>query len=317
MKQVNMRRENEENKVATETNFRPQEENEPIDESFKHPKKEENEEAQEDHIYNEENNSHHESEEDSKHSFDSSKASKVSKGISATLVTSAVVLVVASVVIVYKNFNKPDPTFEVTNLSFVNNNQEIGITYEVKTSKNDDNIPLTLEAVYLDSYSRVLDKQSLDISQVNTYQGTFSIAKYYDSNYIVKVVRTDHNSEKSLWESDTKFSRPKLTKFYSFYWDCHCTDPVSVVGEAAGKAYYQLKYLDDYDKWDKFKVNLVNKADTSITYTFDCEEPYNEKHLVDTLSKSGGEYDTKILATVKQDDGSSKQEVVYTTTVNI
>jgi hypothetical protein len=313
---------NEENKKTPDLVRHPQEENPtPQSDTFAHKKDEENPRPDEKENVEEENQIRskdgHEAESASRKQYNPQKVSNVSHAVSAGITTIAVVLVVASVFILGQDFFKKAPTYEVNDMTYRDDATGNGIVYDLTVKTNPDNIPLLLKSSYTDEFGRTKDSSSVDITATKTYTGMMPMMKYYGASYVVRIVRTDHNSEKTLWESSSKFSRIKETKFYGFYWDCHCTDTVEQAGEAAGKAYYQLTYVDDFAYWSNFHVRLTKVKDTSVTYDFACETPYSDRHLIETASKEGGQYTADILASSTEIGTTPKEETIYSLKVDI
>lgn len=315
-----MRNINEENKAAAP--LAPRRKNEenptPASDLSPRPKDEENPRPDDKETIEEENqirsNDAHstiEKKRNKQPDFSSAKSAKVSHVLSASIASIGIVLVVASVFFISKDFFKTKPTFEVTSASYVDNDSENGIAYNVEVSKNPDKVPLLLKMAYVDEFGREKDTASVDITDVKTYAGVLPALKYAEVNYTLKVVRTDHNSETVLWSNSATFSRVKESKFYGFFWECHCTD---TTGAAAGKAYYQLQFVDDFAKWDTYQVNLVKTTDATIRYSFACEAPYHDQHLVETITKEGGTYTATIVATPP---GGGTAETVYRKQVQI
>src|SRR5574344_679044 len=309
----------EENKITAPLVPRhPNEENStPSSDAASRPKEEENPRPDEKQTVEEENQlrsrDDRSAKEDSKKKkeYSPKKVASVSHAVSGGLATVAIVLVVASLVIIGKDFFKTAPSYTVNDVSYVDNATTNGIVYDLTVTKNPDKVPLILKSSYVDAFGRELDSSSIDITEAKNYAGSLPTMKYSDASYSLKIIRTDHNSQRTLWSSSSKFSRAKETKFYGFYWDCHCVD---LTGEAAGKAYYQLQYVDDFAHYGDFKVNLTKTTDKTVTYHFDCEKPYADRHLVETRSKEGGKYTADILMTPS---GGGTSEIVYTTTVSI
>jgi hypothetical protein len=319
-----MRNINEENKPIKELAPRhPQEENPtPKSDLSARPKDEENPRPDEKQSVEEDNQIRSKDDHSSqgpaskKKEYNPEKVSHVSHAVSASLASVAIILVVASVLIIGKDFFKTAPSYAVNSVSFVDSANANGIAYDVTVSKNPDKVPLTLKSVYADSLGRIKDSAAIDITEAKAYSGILPSMKYFNVNYVLEIVRTDHNSEQVLWKNAATFSRNKETKFYGFFWECHCTESAQTAGEAAGKAYYQLTYLDDFDYWSSFKVRLTKTTDASVSYTFACAEPYSERHLVDTLSKEGGTYLAEVIATSSRSSPSA-EETVYSHTVSI
>lgn len=242
-----------------------------------------------------------------------SQASKVSHAISGGLTVTAIVLVVAAV-IVGNSYFKTAPTFTVTSLNYVNTTTENGISYQISVTANKDKIPLVLKATYTDNLGIVKETLSQDITEVKDYSGTLPVMTYYGVDYVTKIVRTDLNSERVLWKNTTSFQRAKTTAMYPFFWECHCSD---TSGPAAGKAYYQLSFADDYSYWSNFRIRLTKKKDTTVTYTFACEKDYHAKHLVQTSDKEGGTYLAEVIADSTQDSAVSQETVILTQEISI
>jgi hypothetical protein len=309
-----MRNINEENKVPAELVRHPDEENTVAqDDLAPRGKDEENARPDETKRGDEENQIRSkdekvEPETKKKKQYNAKKVASVSHAVSASIASVAIVLVVASVVLIGQNFFKKAPTYTVNSISYVDNASRNGIAYDITVSTNPDKVPLLLKSVYQDNLGREKDSESLDITEAKNYKGILPSMKYYDATYLIQILRTDHNSATVLYQDSAKYSRSKESRFYGFSWECHCTEPPSVAGEASGKAYYQLAYLDDFAYWDNFSVTLTKTTDASVSYTFACEKPYTDKHLVETISKEGGTYYAEIFAD-SLEFGSSPQKV--------
>jgi hypothetical protein len=318
-----MRNINEENKMPGELIRHPEEENTIAkDDVAPRKKDEENDRPDELKRGDEENQNRSDdrrgtSQGQKKKDYNPEKVSSISHAVSASLATVAIVLVVAAVYMVGKNFFKTDPTYKVNSLSFVDSAEGNGIAYNIDVSKNPDKVPLLLKSIYQDSYGRELDSASLDLTEVKNYSGRLPSMKYYNAPYLVQILRVDHNASKVLYQNTATFSRSKESRFYDFGWECHCTEPPSTAGEASGKAYYQLGFIDDYSYWSNFKVTLTKTTDKSVTYSFACETPYDQKHLVETLSKEGGTYAAEIFADSSQNSSTATTISLFKKTISI
>jgi hypothetical protein len=314
-----MRNINEENKSAAPLAPRHLNEENPMPSSdvLPRPKDEENPRPDEKKAIDEENqlrskdDCFSQKEERKKKEYSPKKVASISHAVSGGIATVAIVLVVASAVIIGKDFFKTAPSYVVNKVSYVDDANSNGIVYDLTVSKNPDKVPLILKSSYVDEFGREKDSASIDITEAKNYSGILPTMKYPEASYSLKIIRTDHNSNQTLWSSSSEYSRVKETKFYGFYWDCHCVD---LTGEAAGKAYYQLEYVDDFGSYGDFTVHLTKLTDKTVSYSFACEKPYTDRHLVETRSKEGGKYSAEIVETPP---GGVSSEVVYTATVSI
>ena len=167
---------NEENKVPAELVRHPDEENVVAKDDIA-PRGKDEENARSDEIKrgDEENQIRSKDEkaepEKKKKEYNPKKVTSVSHAVSASLASVAIVLVVASVVLIGQNFFKKAPSYTVNSISFVDNASGNGIVYDITVTANPDKVPLLLKSVYKDNLGREKDSESLDITEAKNYTG--------------------------------------------------------------------------------------------------------------------------------------------------